>query len=580
MIKRREIRRLSVPLLFNAIIRDIWCWYIVSVICLPQIASEGIVGQKYKVGLLIKVSTADEEIVVDDNEFISTVYSDSKYSVQKQLESCSSHRAPMLMPYRRNTTSGAEVVEVRLPGYSAAYNRTTIVSAAIDRVKYQLDVDDNVGLGEFVDFVVFCVPNELSGPAFLASGAYNSFWVIAKPPACTNPRILLHEFGHLFGLKHARQDEDEYGDATSVMGRTSNAQNRCFNGYNFWKLRWFNNDYTREIVTSLKSELPIKMSLATFVDASKLQSLQSQSVVLLKIDDYYLVYNRRKGFNNETGEFPDMVTVVQALDTEESEMVIGLNETEGNNIYRYTNNASQLIVIQACSRHRGNLTSADSIVVAIGMEDFPCRSEGNSISESKTEAPSGFPIVRPTPAPTQQFRSESPNLTVVMLPTLTIVTPAPNKVGMSNTPSISDMYTVQSSYPSSRIPIRVSESTVAPQLDRVPAALNPSDMPAPIVRQSNIGYTQSPFPPIRYYDQQQYDKKAKTGTRKHFFNHVVFNVAIATSLGLVLIGFVVLILRARKRRIAIQQSILPTEIQQTIDMSKKGAIADTRSHSR
>jgi Gametolysin peptidase M11 len=306
MYKRREQRQNYVPPLQGAIIRDIRFCFLAFVVCLSQIAFvvSAIRQQTNSIGLLVKVSTADEEIDVNDDEFVSAVYSNSLYSVNKQLDACSSQRAPILVPYRSNETSVAEVLQVHLPDYSAAYNRTTIVFAAIDSVKHQLGLNENAGLGDFVDFVVFCVPTGLSGPAFLASGAYNSFWAVAKPAACTNPRILLHEFGHLLGLKHARQDGDEYGDETSVMGRTSNALNRCFNGYNFWKLKWFNDDYASEIITSSDSKLPVKLSLASFVDVSKLQSEQLQSVVVLKIDDYYLVYNRRKVTTTKPVNFP------------------------------------------------------------------------------------------------------------------------------------------------------------------------------------------------------------------------------------------------------------------------------------
>ena len=581
MNRGKEAQQFFVPLLHSAIIRNTRFYFLVYFVYLSQIhcriTAADTRQQLFQVGLLVKVSTADEEIVVNDKHFISAVYSDSTYSVNKQLDTCSSHRAPTLVPYQSNSTTVAEVIKVRLLDDSSTYNRTSIVSTAIESVKYQLGLDESIRLGDFVDFVVFCVPTGLSGPSFLATGAYDSFWAVAKPSACTNSGILLHEFGHLLGLKHARQDEDEYGDESSVMGRTTNAQNRCFNGYNFWKLGWFNNDYGREIATSSVSQFPIKLTLAAFVDVSKLQSKQQEEVVVLKVDDLYLVYNRRKGYNNETGELPDMVTVVRALDTEESDLVIGLNETKGSNAYRYTNNKSQLVTIQTCSRHHGNATSADHFVVAIGMDSFPCESYENGILEIVNKAPSRVPIVRlraESPAPTLRLRSVHPNV-VIQSPT---VTTAPDQMKMPGTrsPSKSEVYTAQpsnlsESIPrlsvpvSSMVPISTSQTsnrTMAPTNAPISVALNTPDIPTPTKRQSNkdfIGYTQSPFPPIQQDGQRHND--TTSGGGKRFSTHDVYMMsAIVSIFGLAFIAVALLILRHRKSRVANQQCVLPTKI--------------------
>jgi hypothetical protein len=304
----------------------------------------------------------------------------------------------------------------------------------------------------------------------------------------------------------------------------------------------------------------IKISLAAFVDASKLQS--EQSVVVLKIDDYYLVYNRRKGYNNETGELPNMVTIVQSLQTEESELVVGLNETIGSSIYRYTNNASQVVTIQACHRYVGNATTADHFVVAIGIDDFPCKSNENSISKRTTIAPSRMPIIRSTTAPSRRFRSQHP--TVVIHPS--IAAPGPDKIEKSSTPTIGEVYSVPSSHPSTRTPTPTSTTTSqifsrstltptnAPRSSVVPTAVIPSDVsvPVPIIINSVINYTQSPFPPIHRGDQRPSD--VTTVVKKHYTSIITTILAI----GVVLIASVVILVRAKKRRIAAyHQSVLP-----------------------
>lgn len=576
MHKGRAKRRLLGQSLHCSIIRDIQLCFIVSIVCLSQIpfgtTASAARQQLVQVGLLVKVSTSDEELIINDSDFISTVYSNSTYSVSKQLNACSSKRAPVLVPYQSNASSVAEVVQVRLPNNSVTYNRTSIVMAAIDGVKLHLGLSENIQLRDMLDFVVFCVPTSLSGPAFLASGAYKSFWVVAKASACTNPKILLHEFGHMFGMKHARQDEDEYGDVTSIMGRTTNSENRCFNGYNFWRTGWFNNDYAREILTTSDYQFPIMISLATFVDVSKLQT-QQHLVVVLKIDDLYLVYNRRKGCNNETGEFPDMVTVVRALETEESDLVIGLNETNGSNVYRYTNHASQPITIQMCNRHRGNATSADHYAIAIGISSYPCviSPDEKYSSESATATPSRMPITRsPTESlyPTLHVKSENPNLVAypsIAIPSLGNIdassTHAPNKREadidqFSDPPAISPIPTKLTINRAPKSSVHIMNTTLtptmAPQPRRVPVA---SNIPAPRVSQSNINfidYTQSPFPPINRNSQQ--NKFATPGGNEQSNSHILYIVATASIISLVFTAFVLVLVRVRN---ANKQMILP-----------------------
>ena len=561
MHKRTEVQRRFAPPWRSAIVRDIRFFVMISIVGLYQISNRNkvhaVTQQPNHLGLLVKVSTADEEMIINDNDFLSSVYSNSMYSVNKQLRACSSNRSPRLMPYRSNVTSVSEVMQVQLPNESATYNRTSIVLAAMDGVKTQLGLDETSRLGDLVDFVVFCVPTRLSGPTFLASGAYDSFWAVAKPSACANPRILLHEFGHMLGLKHARQDEDEYGDETSVMGRTSNAQNRCYNGYNLWKLGWFNNDFAREIVTTSDTPLPIKVSLATFLDVSKLQSEQPHLwTVVLKIDEYYLVYNRRKGYNNETGELPDMVTVVRALDTDESNLIVGLNETEGSNVYQFFNNQSQLVTIQTCRRHHGNATTADHFVVAIGADDFPCKSASNENEtlEVTTNAPSRMPIIRRdgnSLAPTLRPRSVPPNLPVVIRPP----TLAPSKYSVSRTqsPSNSIVDADASVDLSTDAPIR-RNPTVAP-LSRSAAPTvvgNATTVPVPTVRPSNTHLVDhgTPSPSFIIPNDSQTRTIDNGATDDQFVRSHVVIITTATIIGLVWLAVVIRLGACRRSHVA------------------------------
>jgi hypothetical protein len=75
---------------------------------------------------------------------------------------------------------------------------------------------------------------------------------------------------------------------------------RCFNGYHVWYLNWYA-DRRLEIVNPWNASL---VELATFVDC---MSTQPYQYVVIKVDVFYLIYNRAKGVNNGTEEAKNQV---------------------------------------------------------------------------------------------------------------------------------------------------------------------------------------------------------------------------------------------------------------------------------
>ena len=59
--------------------------------------------------------------------------------------------------------------------------------------------------------------------------------------------------------------------------------------------------------------MPILIRLVAFVDYDK--KLGSDDVVIIKIDNYYIQYNRAKGINADTGLHADLVSVTFAEDS-------------------------------------------------------------------------------------------------------------------------------------------------------------------------------------------------------------------------------------------------------------------------
>jgi Gametolysin peptidase M11 len=191
--------------------------------------------------LLVHVSTDDKNTNVNDTAFESAFFANDAYSVASHWNDYSAGPAGPLVPYL--TDCANTVLSVHVEGTSASFICTTLFLVAKAAVESKLNLTS--GLGAAVDHVIFCVPPSLSGPTFHASGAFNSFWIVANSTGwCMNATILQHELGHLYGLKHAGQGDLEYGDKFSLMGQTYLTETktgwyRCFNGQNFWSLGWF-----------------------------------------------------------------------------------------------------------------------------------------------------------------------------------------------------------------------------------------------------------------------------------------------------------------------------------------------------
>lgn len=401
--------------------------------------------------LLVQVSTNDEGTNIEDTAFVDAFFANDTYSVATHWSDCSAGRALSLVLY--DVTN--PVVTVRVVGQSASYNRTTLFLEAKTAVESKLALTSS--LASVVDHVVFCVPSGLSGPTFLASGAFDSYWMVAKPQACTDPAVLFHELGHLYALKHAGQGDLPYGDETSLMGQTvasatKPVKYRCFNGQNFWKLGWFA-DLSVEIIpleSSGTRPSAIKLELASYLDVSKVpQGL----TVVVKVLDLFLVYNRRSDYNVDTGDFPNMVTVVRELDDQNSSLLAGLDDSSASSVFRYDTGGSHPLTIQICDRIYGDALSPDRFTVAIGYESLPCASDANVETLTPTMAPmqklvAAVLVSVPPPVSNPISSLPTPNIpqgSDLVLPMIPTVYPPP--IMSSKLPSTRVSVETQAPYP-------------------------------------------------------------------------------------------------------------------------------------
>jgi hypothetical protein len=332
------------------------------------------------------VSTDDEVVPdkVDPSDFYDTFFSETEYSVSSQYSSCSAGQF-VLEPYDVEQP----VVQIRLNGRTAAsYTRGSIFAAANEALEDMYSVSN---VGHIADHAIFCLPAGLSGPPFRATSAVNGFWTAANSTSwCTNPAVLMHELGHHLGLGHAGEREDEYGDESSIMGQTylsddTSGNQRCFNGQNLWHLGWFQ-ERAIEIFPFVKS--PQTTELATYIDFT--ETVDGQAVVI-KVADFYLVYNRKKSYNSQTGDFPDMVTIVQQVDGLHSSLLTGLDDTEENSLFTKSMGPGLPdLTIQICGKRTNGtwVGKADSFRVAFGLgAEPPCDQQAIASSSDEPGGP-------------------------------------------------------------------------------------------------------------------------------------------------------------------------------------------------
>jgi hypothetical protein len=189
------------------------------------------------------------------------------------------------------------------------------------------------------DFVMFCMPDgSMFGEggistwaAFAYTGARTAFF---QRGFCGIMPTNMHELGHLMGFGHSNEENSIREDMSGALGRSIGmigGPNYCLNGHKFALSGWM--DERKKVVSTSSTDREGYVGrLVAFVDM-KVDELWKNDNTLLEINtgngkpNAFVVYNRKKSFNDGTREKGDQVTVVQqsAISDDESEMLGGLD---------------------------------------------------------------------------------------------------------------------------------------------------------------------------------------------------------------------------------------------------------------
>lgn len=264
------------------------------------------------------------------------------------------------------------------------------------------------------------------------------------------------------------------GDETTIMGFSSSSKtgpSKCFNGQNIWHFGWFKNRST--MVDPFQGHQILELS--PFVDFDKTNGYQ---VVLITIFDMHIVYNRAKGFNAETSEHQNKVTIVKEENEINSALLAVLDMDQPTFTIQNILGSEQSLYIQLCDSVVGQW-EADYYTISIGLDYTMCADKVTTASP--TEQPTHFPTLSPTNSPTTP------------MPTYLPTTRKPSSSPTSYLPEIvlvpretfTSVEVIDEDFEHLPVPLEENVATQLPQ--------QPEESDSPIVYTSSLAPTIQPF---------------------------------------------------------------------------------------
>lgn len=218
-------------------------------------------------------------------------------------------------------------------------------------------------------------------------------------------------FPYSLGLLHSNENGEKYADQTGYMASGYKASHwplKCFNGFNSWVLGWYKD---RQVSVDPIASGAVLLKLAAFVDYEL--ATEGEPVVVNILDQFYLQYNRAKGFNEDTGEKRDQVTITEDAgggSDNRGGLSVGMSWK-----YEKFRDTEEELIVAVCDGQQGEDGYADTVLVSIGIGESLC--ETLSPSASPSRAPSTVPTARPTIAPSLAPSTRKPTTAPSVAPT-------------------------------------------------------------------------------------------------------------------------------------------------------------------
>ncbi|CAB9498036.1 expressed unknown protein [Seminavis robusta] len=339
-------------------------------------------GMGVRTVMVFRITTDNASPEIGATEIEERMYSTTQFSFASQFEKCSFGELTF-QPFDLQTP----VTELYVPGDVESFTERTILNAATRQAAALFGSD----VWDTVDHAIFCMPDGTTGKPYIAYSGVGSFFSVYHNVRCAYPTTVMHEIAHNCGLGHAFENGEEYGDETSIMGFSSSSKtgpSKCFNGQNIWHFGWFK---SRSIMVDPFQGHHV-VELAPFVDYDKIESYQA---VLITVFDMHFVYNRAKGFNFETSEYQNKVTIAKEQNEINSELMAMIDMEHPIFTIENVFGTGKSLYVELCELVAGD-AGEDYYVVSIGLDYSMCPTpKPPKLTPSPTAISNSIPISNP-----------------------------------------------------------------------------------------------------------------------------------------------------------------------------------------
>jgi hypothetical protein len=253
--------------------------------------------------LVVNVETLDKSTSFNDSTLTNAIFGNNLITslFREQIQKCSKNKLDFIQAQGKNVRNGILNLKLNISTINVTY--MDIKNEAIRILK---------GKPNFTDYVIFCIPPGTQ-PPWMAFAQQPGWYSVYNDRWCLSLSGKMHEMGHNFGLGHANTITTKYGDASGYMGASTISAvmpKMCFNAYHSWLLGWYNEFHK---ILEFKNNEIYRIDLTPITD-----NLKQTNIVIIKIQEkksfvsYYLMYNSKQKFNNETITSADKVQIISA----------------------------------------------------------------------------------------------------------------------------------------------------------------------------------------------------------------------------------------------------------------------------
>lgn len=274
--------------------------------------------------LVVKINTKDTSSP-SSSALSSNIFFDP-FCLKSQYENCSFDQLTVIPYSTENSTvpvtvspSAPGVIDVTVDVFASQSNTDQVQNLANQAVR---NLFQTINPGFIFDAVMFCMPAGLGDYlAYAYVGRWDSYY---NDEWCLKLSAQMHEVGHNLGLQHSGEytgsdSVQEYGDQSDMMGFSyfeDDSPQMCFNPAKNWQLGWYaDKSLELTVANGLLTNEGRSFTLNGFVDY---ESDTPDRYITLKIEDYYIGFNRAKDFNSQVREAANLVTIVEKQGTPES----------------------------------------------------------------------------------------------------------------------------------------------------------------------------------------------------------------------------------------------------------------------